>query len=150
MKQYIDKTKIEEILRSLWKKDDGNNSEHRICYNKALQEVQCQLDTLEVDEEPVSNDLEAEFVLYLKHKFHIPQEGNTLKTDGWSPSPYDILDIAKHFANWQKEQMMKDAVETTVSSMVHQLIVTDYIIVNAEQFGLKKGDKVKVLIIKEE
>ncbi len=50
MAQYIDKTKIEEILRSLWKKDDGNNSEHRICYNKALQEVQCQIDTLDVKE----------------------------------------------------------------------------------------------------
>jgi len=50
MTQYIDKTKIEEILRSLWKKDDGNNPEHRIYYNKALQEVQCQLDTLEAKE----------------------------------------------------------------------------------------------------
>ena len=55
-----------------------------------------------VQEEPVSKDLEAEFVLYLKHKFNIPQEGNILKTDGWSPSPYDILDIARHFAQWQK------------------------------------------------
>ena len=72
------------------------------------------LDTLEVkevDEEPVSNDLEAEFVLYLKHKFNIPQEGNTLKTNGWNPSPYDILDIAKHFAQWQKEQTIEKACE---------------------------------------
>lgn len=50
MKQYIDKNRIEEILRNLWKKDDGHNPEHRICYNKALQEVQCELDTLEVKE----------------------------------------------------------------------------------------------------
>lgn len=50
MAQYIDKTKIEEILRSLWKEDDGSNPEHRICYNKALQEVQCQIDVLEVKE----------------------------------------------------------------------------------------------------
>ena len=50
MKQYIDKNRIEEILRNLWKKDDGHNAEHRICYNKALQEVQCELDTLEVKE----------------------------------------------------------------------------------------------------
>jgi hypothetical protein len=53
--------------------------------------------------------LEAEFVLYLKHKFNIPQEGHKLKTDGWSPSPYDILDIAKHFAQWQKEQLIEKA-----------------------------------------
>ena len=48
MAQYIDKNKVEEILRNLWKEDDGHNVEHRICYNKALQEVQCELDTLEV------------------------------------------------------------------------------------------------------
>ena len=48
MAQYIDKNKVEDILRKLWKEDDGHNSEHRICYNKALQEVQCELDTLEV------------------------------------------------------------------------------------------------------
>lgn len=49
--KLIDKDKVEEILRNLWKKDDGHNSEHRICYNKALQEVQCEIDTLEVKEE---------------------------------------------------------------------------------------------------
>ena len=58
MPQYIDKTKIEEILRSLWKKDDGNNPEHRICYNKALQEVQCQLDTIEVEEMDLEKEIQ--------------------------------------------------------------------------------------------
>lgn len=47
MTQYIEKDRIEEILRRLWKQDDGSNPKHRICYNKALQEVQCKLDTLE-------------------------------------------------------------------------------------------------------
>lgn len=50
MTQYIDKNKVENILRNLWKEDDGHNSEHRICYNKALQEVQCEIDTLETKE----------------------------------------------------------------------------------------------------
>ena len=50
MKEYIDKAVVENILRNLWKKDDGYNAEHRICYNKALQEVQCELDALEVKE----------------------------------------------------------------------------------------------------
>ena len=50
MEQYINKNRVEKILRNLWKKDDGHNAEHRICYNKALQEVQCELDTLEVKE----------------------------------------------------------------------------------------------------
>ena len=50
MAQYIEKDRVEEILRCLWKQDDGSNPEHRICYNKALQEVQCKLDTIEVKE----------------------------------------------------------------------------------------------------
>ena len=50
MIQYIDKNRVEEIIRNLWKKDDGHISEHRIIYNKALQEVQCELDSLEVKE----------------------------------------------------------------------------------------------------
>jgi len=87
---------------------DAGFSEGR---SSAFDEVLSFLDTLEVkevEEEPASNDLEAEFVLYLKHKFNIPQEGNTLKTDGWRPSPYDLLDIAKHFAQWQKKQEVKE------------------------------------------
>lgn len=61
MIQYIDKNKVEEILRNLWKEDNGYNAKYRIMYNKALQEVQCELDSLEVkdvEEEAVSNDLE--------------------------------------------------------------------------------------------
>ena len=57
MAQYIDKDKIEEILRNLWQTDNAQNSEHRICYNKALQDVQCEIDNLEVKEV----DLEKEF-----------------------------------------------------------------------------------------
>ena len=48
MAQYIDKETLENILRRLWKEDDNKNSEHRICYNKALQEVQCQIDAIEL------------------------------------------------------------------------------------------------------
>jgi hypothetical protein len=48
--KLIDKDKVDEILRNLWKEDDGHNPEHRICYNKALQEVQCEIDTLEAKE----------------------------------------------------------------------------------------------------
>ena len=48
MEQLIKKEVIENILRKLWKQDDGGNPEHRICYNKALQEVQYEIDSLEV------------------------------------------------------------------------------------------------------
>lgn len=60
MAQYINKDTLENILRRLWKEDDGKNPEHRICYNKALQEVQCEMDSLEVKEveEPHVSDRE--------------------------------------------------------------------------------------------
>lgn len=50
MAHLIDKDTLENILRRLWKEDDGKNSEYRIYYNKALQEVQCEIDSLEVKE----------------------------------------------------------------------------------------------------
>lgn len=51
MVERIKKSDLENILRKLWKNaDDEKNSKHRIYYNKALQEVQCEIDTLEVKE----------------------------------------------------------------------------------------------------
>lgn len=145
-----------------------------------MNSLSCFLDTLE--EEPVSNDLEAEFVLYLKHKFNIPQEGNTLKTNGWNPSPYNILDIAKHFAQWQKEQILGDDNKQyhrlrheTLKRLYENEAKLELMVDNAlegyiekyEQIGghnylslkipmlskpddCKDGDKIKLIIIKEE
>lgn len=55
--QLIDKDKVEEIIRNLWKEDDGHNPEHRICYNKALQEVQCEIDTLDAKEVDLNEEI---------------------------------------------------------------------------------------------
>ena len=82
MAQYIDKNRVEEILRNLWKKDDGYNAEHRICYNKALQEVQCELDTLEVKETPDSANLEEEIENELERTWY----GEYLDTDKFKES----------------------------------------------------------------
>ena len=81
MSQYINKNEVEKILGKLWKEDDGHNPEHRICYNKALEEVQCELDTLEVkeiQEEPTSNGLKTESYLENKYKEILKQ----LKANG--------------------------------------------------------------------
>jgi tryptophan 2,3-dioxygenase len=91
MKQYIDKNRVEEILRNLWKKDDGYNAEHRICYNKALQEVQCELDTLEVKEV----DLEEEMNKWRQK--HFKGIGYILDGSGEWLERTSQLDIAKHF-----------------------------------------------------
>lgn len=78
--KLIDKEKVEEILRNLWKKDDGHNSEHRICYNKALQEVQCEIDTLEVKEDSLEK---------FKSLQHISGDlHQTLEDWGYAPNLY--------------------------------------------------------------
>jgi len=83
MAQYIEKDKIEEILRNLWKQDDGHNPEHRICYNKALQKVQCEIDSLEV-KEIKDNSLEK-----FKSLQHISGDlKSTLQDGGYAPSLY--------------------------------------------------------------
>jgi hypothetical protein len=130
MKAYIDKAAVVAEIDRLQEATMDKNQNFLSSYHEGifdgLSMLENFLDTLEVkevgvdlgdpqgdigvkwvQEEPVSNDLEAEFVLYLKHKFNIPQEGHKLKTNGWRPSPYDILDIARHFAQWQKEQLIE-------------------------------------------
>ena len=115
MKAYIDKSALVAELNRLIAElvEEGEDTMFEQGRISAFEDVKVfinhTLEVKEVGKEPVSNDLEAEFVLYLKRKFNIPQEGHKLKTDGWRPSPYDILDIAKHFAQWQKEQLIEKA-----------------------------------------
>ena len=109
------------------------------------------LKDLEINKEPASEDLEEEIERCWKEMFPI----------GWSD--YTLLTLtyeqhkafAHHFAEWQKQQMMKDAIEC----IVHQCevmgikldgveILSDGLILDEKIF--KDGDKVKIIIIKEE
>ena len=63
-------------------------------------------------------------------------------------TPTAILRLACHFAEWQKEQMLKDAVEATIMATkcgdkYQQLLITDW----NDSDGLYNGDNVKVVII---
>ena len=51
--KVIDKEKLHQILSSLWINDDRDG---KVYYNKALQDIQCEMDALEVQEEPASED----------------------------------------------------------------------------------------------
>lgn len=88
MARYIDKNEVENILRKLWKEDDGHNPEHRICYNKALQEVQCELDTLEVKKEILDKKSKTDLMRKCVHKAYergydmgVVQTTNKIKHD---------------------------------------------------------------------
>ena len=90
-------------------------------------------------EEPVNENLEEELNRWqIYHDY---------------PEEYlDLLNFARHFTEWQKQQMMKDAVEAEV--------FTDYNInfgygsltanIDLDEQHLKEGDKVKIIILKTE
>lgn len=62
-----------------------------------------------------------------------------------------VKKIARHFANWQKEQMMKKAVEATVCEMSEQhgrMVCAWFGCKTEEYYDL--DDEVKVIIIKED
>lgn len=60
-----------------------------------------------------------------------------------------VPDIARHFANWQKQQMMNYAVDGEVINDhgTYSLIVPSLPIITR---NMDEGDKVKVIIIKKE
>ena len=58
MAQYIDKDTVDTVLRKLWKKDNGLNNAARYTYNRALQDIQCEIDALEVKEDIEHYELE--------------------------------------------------------------------------------------------
>ena len=65
----------------------------------------------------------------------------------------DMRDICRHFAEWQKHQMMKDAVETTIVNDWQYGKDPDHAIIPAIHQrieGFNIGDRVKIIIVKED
>lgn len=129
-----DKEKIRvEIERRLKGLSDGCVGQ-RFAYQTLLSFI----DSLQ--EEPVSEELEEEI-------------------DAWCQNVITGLPIvkeaARHFADWQKQQMMKDAVHAIVDSpfrMEFPNIYPDYRELKdyCDKNGIKDDDKVKLIIIKED
>lgn len=101
-------------------------------------------------QEPVNEELEKEINAFLAGWSEEDEYGSAIKPDCYSAGLEDIKDIARHFAQWQKEQMMKDAIEGKVvavrTTMSDKLHTYPWIELEAQ---LSKNDKVKVIIIKE-
>lgn len=98
--------------------------------------------------EPISDDLEEEIDNYVKRNGY----------DGLD-SREEVKYIANHFAKWQKEQMMTKSIEAVVSQVPcsSEIILYNpssvdkyYLPQEMNKLGLNKGDKVKLVIIKED
>ena len=113
----------------------------------ALQDVQNALYSLQ--EEPVSEDLENELDKFIRGYFTVDKEqldklGVKESDFMYSMGKHNLLDIARHFANWQKNRMMKDAVNIEYDN----LVAYDIIYKICQVLG--KGGKGKLIIIKQE
>lgn len=87
-----------------------------------------------VKKEPVSGDLEEEIEKCLKRH-------NMLAV-----GKKDFTDIAKHFANWQREQMMKDAIDVKIN---RDTLYDLKPFIHEKYLDYKIGDKCKMILIKE-
>jgi len=103
-----------------------------------------QLDRVAKKEEPVSEDLEKAAASYEEKMWKIGHPEDTYNSS-------DIIKAVKYGANWQKQQMMKDVLrEEKVTLSVNRLKeLTASVNLGYGEDGLKMGDKVKVIIIKE-
>ena len=111
-------------------------------------------DTLMIEKiEPVSEKLEeaAKHYLYSNILYDDVYVGN--------PTDKDCIEMFKAGANWQKEQMMAKSIEAVVSQVPcsNEIILYNpssvdkyYLPQEMNKLGLNKGDKVKLIIIKED
>lgn len=106
----------------------------------ALSAVDALLDSMQG--ETISEDLEEEIQKTI-HNHFFDLNGIAIAGTSVYATVDDMVYIAKHFANWQKEQMMKDAAEAT-------LLKNNMIRLKKTTHPLYVGDKVKVIIIKSE
>ena len=87
-----------------------------------------------------NDDFEQEWKRYFEHRGEV--------------ATVNIKDLARHFAEWQREQMMRNAVVGTVEwSYLYR--DNDYGVIEQKPFniserGLKEGDTVKLIIVKED
>ncbi len=87
--------------------------------------------------EQVSEDLNKEYHNFLKREW-FDKPGKTIS---------EMMRLtAEYFANWQKEQMMKDAVDAEVG--YGKGFVIPLLGCILDEFGLDYGDKVKLIIVK--
>ncbi len=108
--------------------------------------------------EPVSDDLEKAAE---KYSDEIYEKNKGKKNPDWNSYSYGyedaisshVSDAFKEGANWQKKQMMKDAVVGHISTMYNGMLRATTRLMDKniqEKLNIKFGDKVKLIIIKEE
>lgn len=139
----IDKEKMHQILSSLWENDDKDG---KIYYNKALQDVQIAIDSLQ--EEPVSEDFEEA----LAKEWKGYNDRGAATVDALEDNTQE-LSFAKGFyrgAKWKAEQFEKERLKqcdtlTKEQAQIESDFVTNFIkennstptFIDAIEYGMK-------------
>ena len=111
MEQYISKSALVTELNRLIAElvEEGKDTMFEQGRISAFEDVKVFINhTLEVKEEPASKDLERE----IKHYVYDPYfdlNGVAVKGATDYLTVEDVADIARHFAQWQKEQLIEKA-----------------------------------------
>ena len=108
MIKYIDKAAIENILHKLWKTDKWYSPIDvvRTSYNQALQEVQCELDALAIEE----IDLDDEIHNYINIHYSEGCDGGMISdahNDIGGVTYSDLATIAEHFYELGRQRSNK-------------------------------------------
>lgn len=129
-----------------WDSMDEYGDEDAMWYQggrKSLVRLLSFLDTLE--EEPVSDDIEEEAYN------HIRRVADAAGHPGWDWETQDIVDAFIAGAKWQKEQMLKEAVE----GRIHRVGFHNAVYIKEPEWtkildGMNEGDKIRILCLKED
>jgi hypothetical protein len=134
---------LEEVerLHNLLPVMDGDNISvnyaDRICTA-----LKMYIDSLQ--KEPVSEELEKEIDLYFAKWLQGASDEGCFNPNPQLVSIYDCHRIARHFAAWKEQQMMAKAIEGIARPDDSEIWC------NLSSFNLKDGDKVRVVVIKED
>lgn len=98
--------------------------------------------------ESASEDLEEEINEYISINYQTRFDEVLVDENDEPLTVFDFKNIATHFANWQKEQMMKSTVNTEIL-----LVHNGAMFLSADcksPFDIIRGDKLKIIIVKED
>lgn len=120
-----------------WQDSNGAKCEHAFAKGMGM-------DIFYEPQEPDGESLEAEFDRYIKKIAPTSIISGTI----------DLRDMAHHFANWQKQQMMKNIIaeqDCTCIRVLHRIVGGSWnLSCPLDKLNLGSGDKVKLIIIKKD
>lgn len=144
-----DKQKIKAKIGKL-KSEYNKESDFRTVRGDTAREVLDKiLSFIDTITEEHDEDLEEEFHRFLDEEEGVPRMWHSDEQMEWGK------DIAHHFANWQKQQLMKDALNCSIimhpNDRFANYSVSAYVPpLHPASTYISNGEKIKIIIIKEE